>query len=284
MFLPVVVYFFIFHYIPMYGVTLAFKDFNLSEGIMGSPWVGYKHFRDLTRTHSFTRALSNTVIISLLKLVAGFPAPIILALLLNEIRDIRFKKTVQTISYLPHFLSWIILSGIFIQFLSLDGFVNTLLGFFGIEPIYFMADNRWFRSILVITDVWKGVGWGTIVHLATIAGINPELYEAAECDGATRLYKMIHITLPMMGPTIAILLILNLGGILSAGFDQIFNMYNNAVMETADILDTYVYRTGLGSMRFSFATAVGLFKNGIGFFLVLMTNFISKKISGSGIW
>lgn len=285
MFFPAIVYFVVFKYVPMYGVTMAFKDYNMSKGILDSPWVGLKHFEKMMRSELFTRGMANTLIISFQKIIFGFPAPIILALLLNEIKNLRFKKLVQTISYMPHFLSWVVLSGIFAQLLSPStGAVNYVLQLLGIEPIYFLASNDWFRTVLVATDIWAGVGWSTIIYMAAISGISPEYYEAAECDGATRFQKMIWITLPLLAPTIATLFILRVGGILDAGFDQIFNLYNSAVYETGDIIDTYVYRIGLGKMQYSLSTAVGLFKNVIGFMLVIITNFVSKKLSGSGVW
>ena len=285
MFLPAIIYFFVFKYVPMYGIVLAFKDYNISKGIMGSEWVGLEHFEKLMRTSTFTRSVRNTIIISFGKIIFGFPAPIILALFLNEVRNLKFKKVVQTISYMPHFLSWVILAGVFNQFLSPStGVINYLLGLIGIEPIYFTASNDWFRTVIVATSVWQGVGWGTVVYIAAIAGISPEYYEAAECDGATRFQKMFKITLPLLAPTIAVLFILRVGSVLDAGFDQIFNMYSQAVYETGDIIDTYVYRIGLGSMKYDQATAVGLFKNAIGFVLVVITNFVSKKLSGSGVW
>lgn len=285
MILPTILYFIIFHYVPMYGITLAFKQFKISQGIIKSPWVGLKHFNDLFNLPTFKRALTNTIIISLSKLAAGFPMPIILALMLNEVRHLKFKKVIQTISYFPHFLSWVILAGLFIQLLSPStGIINHILQAMGMEKIFFMGSNKHFRSILIITDVWKGMGWGSIIYLAAIAGISVELYEAAICDGASRFQRMLYITLPSILPTITILLILNVGGILSAGFDQILNMYNTAVYESADIIDTYVYRTGLEKMKYSLSTAVGLFKNVIGFVLVIVTNYISKKVTDSGIW
>ena len=242
-------------------------------------------FEELFATHTFVRAFRNTVIISLLRWVFGFPMPIILALMLNELKNLRFKKTMQTISYLPHFLSWIILTGLFTQLLSpTNGPINYIISLLGGKPIYFLADNAWFRSTMVITGIWKEIGWGSIVYLATIAGIDTELYEAAECDGATRWQKMFRITLPLMKPTIVILLIMNCGSILEAGFDQIFNFYNSAVYETGDIIDTYVYRRGIGDMEYSISTAVGLFKNVIGFILVTGTNFIAKRLGEGGIW
>lgn len=287
LFLPVLGYFIIFRYVPMYGITLAFKQYNLGLGILRSPWVGLDNFTVLFASPLFVRAVQNTVIISLQRLVFGFPMPIVLALLLNEVRHAGFKKTVQTISYLPHFLSWIILYGLFQQILSPStGPINhALVGWFGLrEPIFFLGDNRYFRATLIVTDIWKSMGWGSILYLATISGINPSLFEAAIVDGAGRLQRTWYITLPSLVPTIAILLILNVGGILDAGFDQIFNMYNPAVYATSDIIDTYVYRVGIGQMRYSQGTAVGLFKNAIGFVLVVITNKVSQRISGSGVW
>ena len=285
MFIPVIAYYFLFKYAPMYGIVLAFKDYSIRKGILGSPWVGFTVFEELFATHTFVRAFRNTVIISLLRWIFGFPMPIILALMLNELKNLRFKKTMQTISYLPHFLSWIILTGLFTQLLSpTNGPINYIISLLGGKPIYFLADNAWFRSTMVVTGIWKEIGWGSIVYLATIAGIDTELYEAAECDGATRWQKMFRITLPLMKPTIVILLIMNCGSILEAGFDQIFNFYNSAVYETGDIIDTYVYRRGIGDMEYSISTAVGLFKNVIGFILVTGTNFIAKRLGEGGIW
>jgi len=285
MFLPVAVYFIIFRYIPMYGLTMAFKDYKFSLGILGSPWNGFENFERIFAFQTFYRALRNTVVISLLKLVAGFPMPIILAIVLNEVRHLKFKKVVQTVSYLPYFLSWVVLAGVFIQLFSPStGVVNYVLGMFGIEPIYFLGDNAWFRTTMVVTHIWKDIGWGSIIYLAAITGLDLSMYEAAICDGANRFQRIWHITLPCILPTITVLLILNIGHLLDAGFDQIFNLYNSAVYETSDIIDTYVYRIGLNDMRYSIATAVGLFKNVIGFFLVVSTNYISRKISDSGVW
>jgi len=285
MFVPAIIFFFIFAYVPMYGVTLAFKDYSISKGILGSEWVGLKHFKNLMGTSTFLRAFRNTLSISFLKILFGFPTPIILAILLNEVRNQKFKKIIQTISYMPHFLSWIIISGIFIQLLSPStGMINHIIKLLGGEPIYFLGSNEWIRTVFVVTDLWAGVGWGTILYIAAISGFSPEYYEAAECDGATRFQKIFMITLPLLAPVIAITLILRMGSVLSAGFDQVFNLYCAATYEKADIIDTYVYRTGMGSLQYDRATAVGLFKNVVGFFLVLITNFASKKLSGSGIW
>ncbi len=287
MFLPVVVYFIVFKYIPMGGIVIAFKNYKISKGIWGSAWCGLKNFQQAFATLTFTRSVRNTLIISGLKLLFGFPAPILLALMLNEVTHKRYQRVVQTISYLPHFLSWVVLAGLFQQLLSPNnGAVNYLLKkFFGLEEsIFFLGDNAYFRGTLVVTDIWKNVGWSSIIYLATIAGIDPSLYEAASCDGATRLQSTFYITLPMLASTIVVMLILNVGSIMDAGFDQVFNLYNSAVYATGDIIDTYVYRIGIGDMKYSLSTAVGLFKNVIGFILVVGTNWIAKRISGEGIW
>ena len=287
MFLPVVIYFFIFKYIPMGGIVIAFKDFIVTKGIFGSEWVGLENFEKAFRLATFRRSITNTLTISGLKLLFGFPAPIILALMLNEVTHLRFKKTVQTISYLPHFLSWVVLAGMFQQLLSPNnGPVNAVLrDVFGVkESIYFLGSNDYFRGTLVATDLWKNVGWSSILYLATIAGIDPTLYEAATVDGATRWQCTRYITIPSLVSTIVIMLILSVGSIMDAGFDQVFNLYNSAVYKTGDIIDTYVYRYGLGEMKYSFATAVGLFKNVIAFVLVLGTNLVARRISGEGIW
>jgi putative aldouronate transport system permease protein len=287
MFLPVITYFIIFRYVPMYGIQIAFKDFRLGAGITGSEWNGLDNFRFVFAMPTFRRAVSNTIIISLYRLILGFPMPILLALLLNEVRHIRLKRTIQTISYLPHFLTWIVLAGLFMNILHpTTGAVNRILmDVFGMERgIFFLGNAAYFRGTLVVTDIWKGVGWGSILYLAAIAGVDPGLYEAAICDGAKRWHRIWYITLPAMAPTITIMLILNIGGILDGGFDQIFNLYNPAVYSTGDIIDTFAYRYGFEMMRYSFSTAISLFKNGIGFVLVVGTNFIARKISDHGLW
>lgn len=286
MFLPIVIYFFVFKYIPMGGIMMAFKDFKVRLGLFDSPWVGLENFRMLFATNTFGRAVQNTIHISFMRILFGFPVPIILALLLNEVRSKGYKKAVQTVTYLPHFLSWVVLAGLFQQLLSPNnGAVNSILNtLFGMEPIYFLGDNKYFQGTMIVTAIWKGAGWSSIIYLAAISGIDPSLYEAAKCDGAGRFKSMRYITLPCIATTIVVMLIMEVGSILSAGFDQIFNMYNAAVYETGDIIDTYVYRFGIGQMKYSMGTAVELFKNGIGFLMVIGTNWISKRISGNGIW
>ena len=287
MFLPAAITLALFAYAPMYGLTIAFKDFVLLKGISGSPWVGLENFRKLLTAPSFSEVFVNTIKISFLRLIFGFPAPILLALLLNEVGNARFKKVVQTISYLPHFLSWVVLAGIVIQILSpSSGIVNQIIVMFGGNPIYFVADPRYFVPMLIVTGIWKEVGWGTVVYLASITSISPELYEAATIDGAGRFQKMLHITLPALRPVVSIMFILNSGNLINAGFDQIYNLYNPAVYKVADIIDTYVYRRGLLDMKYSFSSAAGFFNNIISFALVLTTNGLVKVISGkeNGIW
>jgi len=285
--LPIIVYYIIFHYIPMYGVTIAFKNYTFSEGILGSKWVGSENFKRLFDSPLFYTIFKNTVNISLQRLVFGFPAPIILAILLNEIYHPKFKKILQTISYLPHFISWVILAGIVKELLApTRGAINGLMALFGREPIHFLAEPAYFVGVLIISGIWQGVGWGTIVYLAAIAGIDMEQFDSAYIDGANRFQIIRHITLPSIKSVVLVLFILNLGGILNSGFDQIFNLYNPMVYSVADVIDTYVYRKGLLNMEYSFSTAVGLFKNVIGFILVILSNLIVKRLSGGeqGIW
>lgn len=285
MLIPGIVWYIIFHYGPLYGILLAFKDFSPRLGILGSPWVGLDHFKFLFfQSPDFMRIFRNTMLISCYHVIFGFPAPIILALLLNELRYSWFKRIAQTISYIPHFFSWVVLSGIIIVMLSpSEGPVNFLLKLMNMEPIYFLADTNYFRSTLVATGIWKEIGWGTIIYLAALSGIDPALYEAAVIDGASRRKQIWYITLPSMMPVITIMFILSLGGILNAGFDQIFNLYNPAVYEVADVIDTYVYRAGILGAQFGLTTAVGLFKNVIGIILVLSTNYVVKKMGQEGV-
>jgi len=285
MFLPAVILLFIFCYAPMGGIIIAFKDYKLSKTIWSSEWVGLSNFIRLFSMPSFLEVLRNTVWISFLKILFGFPAPILLAVLLNELSFRRFKKVAQTISYLPHFLSWVILSGVFLQVLSPSGgLVNNLIVAAGHSPIYFLGDPDYFVGTLVITHVWKEVGWSSVIYLASLTSISPELYEAATVDGASRLQRIWYITLPSLMPTITIMLIMETGSLINAGFDQVFNLYNEAVYKVADIIDTYVYRRGLINMEYSYSVAAGLFKNVVSFALVMLANQIAKWLGGSTIW
>lgn len=285
MLVPVLAYYLVFHYLPMYGVVIAFKDYYVLKGILGSPWVGAAHFRDLFDGAFFLRALRNTVVISALKLAFGFPAPILLALLINEVRDGLFKRTVQTISYLPHFLSWVVLAGIVIETLSPSrGPVNWLIRSLGGESVYFLGEERWFRTVIVVSGIWRQIGWQSIIFLAAMAGINPELYEAATIDGAGRLRKIIRITIPSIMNVIVIMLIFAVGSIINDDFEQIYNLLNANVLAVGDVLSTYTYNEGLVRMNFSFATAVGLFRNVISFSLVIIANQFAKRASEYALW
>lgn len=285
MLLPAVVYYVIFHYYTMYGALIAFKDFKIMKGIIGSPWAGLSHFEYLFSLDKFWQVFNNTLVISLYRLIFGFPLPLIVALLLNEVRFTLFKRTVQTVIYLPHFISWIIMGGLLINMLSIDsGFVNQLLRDLGIQPIGFLTDEGYFRSTLVWSMIWKEFGWNTIVYMAALAAVNPQLYEAAWMDGANRWRRMWHVTLPCIRSTIVILLILRIGSMMQAGFEQIFVLYHPGVYRVADIIDTYVYRIGLTEGRYSMASAVGLFKSVINFGLLLAANWVAGRLGERGVY
>ncbi len=283
--LPGIVFYLVFRYKPMYGILIAFKDYRFRLGIMGSPWVGLDVFKELLGSKDFWEVFRNTVIISSLKLLFGFPAPIILALLLNEVRALSFKRIVQVVSYLPYFISWVVLSGIFFQILSPSaGPVNYVIKALTGRTLYFLGDPGLFRQTIVGLSLWKGVGWGAVIYLAALAGVNPELYEAAWIDGAGRWQRVLHITLPSILPVITILFILSVGSIVEDDFDQIFNLYRPVVYAVGDVLSTYTYRKGLNEMRYSLATAVGIFQNVLAFVLVAVANVGSKRVGEYGIW
>lgn len=285
MILPGVLYFLIFRYVPMYGAIIAFKDYRVLEGFTGSPWVGLKHFRTIFSSPFFYNVLTNTILISTYKLIFGTPAAIVLALLLNEVRISWFKRSVQTITYLPHFLSWVVVFGILLVTLSpSSGLLNKAIVALGGQPINFLADPDWFRTVLVASDIWKELGWGTIIYLAAMAGISPSLYEAAIVDGATRLQRMRYITLPGILPVIVLVTLLRIGNLLSAGFEQVFVLYNPSVYSVADIIDTWVYRQGIQGFQFSLAAAVGLFKGAVGAVMLISAHLISKRTVGVGLW
>lgn len=275
----------LFAYVPMSGVLIAFKDFRMSEGILGSPWNGLDNFRRLFMGGDFMLALRNTLTISLLRLSLGFFAPVVLALLLNEVRLQGYRRGIQTLTYMPHFISWVILGGIFLMLFSVDGPVNTLVKSLGGQAIPFLTDDVWFIVLLIGSAIWQSVGYGSIIYLAALSGIDPQLYEAAVMDGAGRWKQTVHITLPCLVPTMITLFILALGGILNAGFDQIFNLYSVPVYDVSDILDTYVLRR-LISLDYGLATAAGLFKSLVGMTLVIGTNAVAKAMSKGeqGVW
>lgn len=282
---PGLLYFFLFHYIPMGGLIIAFKDFTLADGILRSPWNGWENFHRLFTGGEFPRVLANTLAISGLRLIAGFIAPLALALLLNEIRCGPYRRLVQTLTYLPYFLSWVILGGIFIMLFSYHGPLNALAVSLGGKPIEFLTRPGWFLFVLIATGVWQSAGYGAVIYLAALSGIDPGLYEAATVDGAGRWKQLWHITLPCLVPTMTVLLILSLGGILNAGFDQIYNMQNAMVRASTDIIDTYVLRR-MTSLDFSLATAAGLFKSAVGLVLVVAANAgVRRATHGEqGIW
>ena len=283
--IPAVAWFLVFEYFPMYGVVVAFKNYRLLDGIVRSPWVGLIHFQKLFNSSQFATIFRNTLLISFYKLIFGFPAPILLALLLNEVRLFTFKRVVQTISYLPHFISWVVLAGVLRNVLSpTHGIANFMLVGLGFEPVNFLITPRLFRGIIVVGNIWKEVGWGSIIYLAAISGIDSQLYEAAVIDGAGRLRQAVSITIPSIIPVIVILLILRIGHMMSAGFEEIFNLYNPVVYRVGDIIDTYVYRVGLEQFDYSYSTAIGLFKNVIGLTLLLGTNAVVRRVSDHGIW
>ncbi len=288
--IPSIVVLLIFKYEPMYGVIIAFKNFKIKLGITGSPWYDpfWGVFAKAFGKPAFWQAFQNTVILGIMNFVIGFPMPIILALLLNELRNERYKKVVQTFSYLPHFISWVTLSGLFIQLLSPStGPLAALARACGMTPYYFMGEVSTFRWVLVVTNIWKSVGWGSIIYLAALSAVDQEMYEAALIDGASRFQRVWYITLPSILPTVTVMLILRSGSILSDNFDQVYNMMNSAVYRVSNVLGVYTYDLGLKNMTNSSlaeATAVGLFRNVISLALVLITNGISKKISDNGIW
>jgi putative aldouronate transport system permease protein len=277
---------FVFNYIPMYGIIIAFKDYDIIRTIAESPWVGLKHFRDVLEDDELPRILRNTLGISLIRLAVGFPLPILFALLLNELRSLRLKKAVQTISYLPHFLSWVILGGILATWLSDVGLVNKLLIALGIldEPIWFLAEPSWFWTIVITSDIWKELGWSAIIYLAAITSVSPELYEAATIDGANRFQKMRYVTIPGISGTITILFILAVSGVLNSNFDQILVLRNSLNESASNVIDVYVYHVGLLSGRYSYATAFGLLKSIVALILLLTANKITKRINGTGLF
>ncbi len=282
---PGIIWYIIYKYLPMYGLIIAFKDFNFARGIMDSPWVGLKYFEFLLSFPDFFNILRNTLLINFYNLVFAFPIPIILALLLNELTSMRLKRSLQTVFYFPHFLSWVVFGGIIIQLLGPnEGLVNSIIKLFGGDPIYFMANPKYFRTIVVVSGILKDAGWGAIVYLAALTSIDVEQYEAATVDGANRLQKLFYITLPGIMNTVIIMFILKIGYLLDVAFEQIYILYNPMVYEVGDVLSTYIYRVGLQGMKFSLTTAIGLFQSLIGLGLVLFTNKMAKKYSEVSLW
>ena len=279
MFLPCAVYYFIFDYIPMGGLMIAFKDYSIQDGILGSPWVGFQHFEMLFGGIEFLMVIKNTLLISIIKIILGFLAPVIFAVLLNEIRIGFLTKGFQSLSLLPYLFSWVILASIFRLIFSNSGPANEIIAWIGVDkPINWLSDDFWFIVVIIATDIWKGIGIGAIIYMASIAAIPIELYKAAKIDGANRFQQIFYITLPQLKPTMITLLILSMGSFLSAGFDQIYNMYNPLVYDVADIIDTYVLRM-LTNLNFEIATAAGMFKSVVAVILIMISNAISKRLT-----
>ena len=285
MVIPVVLFYLIFMYIPMFGTIIAFKDYAPSFGILQSKWVGLANFNSFFKSMYFVRVLKNTVIISLLNMLINFPAPIILALLFNEVKNKHFKKTVQTISYFPHFISMVVLCGMIRSFLLSDGMITNIMHtLFGTEKMSLLQEPKYFRIIYALSSTWQNIGWDSIIYLAAIGGIDPQLYEACHVDGGNRFHCLRHITLPGLVPTILVLLILRIGNILSVGYEKIILLYNPATYETADVISTYVYRKGLQEFNWSYSTAVGLFNSVINFTFLIAANTISRKVTDTSLW
>ena len=282
--LPVLAYYILFHYAPMYGASIAFKHYIPSRGIQASAWVGLKHFDSFFHSYYFERLIRNTLLISLYSIAFGFPAPILLALLLNEVKSSWYKRTVQTITYLPHFLSMTVICGMILNFFASSGAVNSILTALGGEKRAFLLDPGYFRSIYIGSDIWQGVGWGSIVYLAALSGIDPALYEAARIDGANRFHQAVHITIPGILPTIVVLFILRVGSMMNVGHEKIILLYNDQIMETSDVISTFVYRKGLLDANYSYSAAVGLFNSAINFGLVVLTNALSRAVKQTTLW
>ncbi|MBP1994738.1 ABC transporter permease [Paenibacillus eucommiae] len=286
--LPGILYFLIFYYVPMFGIVIAFQDYSPFQGVRGiftSEWVGFQHFQNFFTSFSFTQVMTNTLLLGMYTIIFGFPAPILLALLLNEVVHGKFKKWVQTISYLPHFLSMVVVVGILNLLLSSDGgIINEVVKLFGNEPITFMGEEKYYRSIIILTQIWQQIGWESIIFLAAIVSINTDQYEAAIIDGASKFRQIWHITLPGILPVIMIMFILRMGTILNGNYELILLTYSPSTIDVADIIDTFVYREGLVQMNFSYSTAVGFFKSVFSAALLLGTNYMAKRAGQNGIW
>ena len=282
--LPSLVYLAIFNYAPLYGIQIAFKNFRAIDGIWGSQWVGFQHFQTFFESYHFWTLLSNTIILSLYSLVAGFPIPIALALLLNYMKNVRYKKLVQTVTYAPHFISTVVFVGMIFTFMSTDGIVNRLIGLLGASPIGFMTNPKYFRHIYVWSGVLQGMGWSSIIYISTLASVSPELHEAAIVDGATKLQRIWNIDLPSILPTAVILLILNAGSILNVGFEKTFLMQNPVNVDYSEIISTYVYKVGIQGAQYSYSTAIGLFNNIVNFIVVILVNNTARRLNGTSLW
>lgn len=284
MVLPVILFYILFHYKPMYGAIIAFQDYNPRQGVTGSEWVGFDQFIRFFTSPYFGRLVKNTLLLSVYGIIYGFPAPIILALLLNELRARRFKKTVQTITYLPHFISLVVVTGIIKDFTQSTGLINDIIVMFGGERSSLIQNPALYRTIYIVSDIWQGIGWGSIIYLSALSGVDQQLYEAASIDGAGRWKQLIHVTLPGIAPTIVIMLIMRMGQLLGTGYEKTILLYNEATYETADVIASYIYRVGILERNWSYSTAIGLFNSVINLALLIATNKISRRVSETSLW
>ena len=283
MILPVL-YYAIFCYGPMYGVLISFKDYKIAKGVWGSPWVGFKWFEKFLTDPYFWKLVRNTLLLNIYGLIFGFPIPIILALMLNEVTHTKFKRVIQTVSYLPHFISTVVVCGMLTNFLSLDGLINQILAFFGLEKVLFLMEPKYFRTICTASGIWQSCGWTSIIYLASLTAVDQEIVEAAMIDGANRWQRICHVTLPAIVPTISTMLIMQVGKLMTLGYEKIILLYNGSTYETADTIATYVYRRGILNADYSYSTAVGLFQSVVSVILLVLANRLSKKISETGLW
>lgn len=284
MILPALAYFIFFHYIPMYGAQIVFRKYSPGLGIWGSPWVGFDNFIRFFTSHQFVRLLKNTVVLSGLDILFGFPVPVILALLLNEVRQSAFKRTVQTVTYIPHFISMVVICGLIVDFSLSTGLFNKITGLLGMAPVSFLSDSRYFRGIYIGSNIWQEAGWNSIIYLAALSSVDTELYDAASVDGAGRLRQTWNITLPGIAPTIIIMLILRVGRVMEVGFEKILLLYSPAIYDVADVISTYVYRIGILQADYSYSTAIGLFNSVINCILLLTVNRISRRVTDTSLW
>jgi len=284
MVLPALIFYFIFAYKPMYGAIIAFKDFSPTLGIEDSPWVGLKHIKEFFDSFYFGRTIRNTIVISLASLFIGFPMPIIFALLLNELRGKKFAKCVQTVSYVPHFISIVVVCGMIKQFTLDSGLINDIIAFFGGKRVSMLNDPDYFVPIYTLSNIWQGMGWQSIIYLAALTSVDPSLYEAAEVDGASRLRQVFTVTLPAIAPTIVTMFLLKIGNVLNVGYEKIILLYNPATYETADVVSSYVYRQGLQQFNWSYSAAIGLFNSAINLVLLVAANYVSKKVADTSLW
>lgn len=282
--IPVILFYILFHYKPMYGAVIAFQDYNPRLGVSGSDWVGLDQFLRFFASPYFGRLLKNTLLLSVYGIIFGFPAPIILALLLNELKVRKFKKTVQTITYLPHFISLVVVTGIIKDFTQSTGLINDIIVTLGGVRTSLIQNPALYRTIYIVSDIWQGIGWGSIIYLSALSGVDQQLYEAASIDGAGRWKQLLHVTLPGITPTIVIMLIMRMGQLLGTGYEKTILLYNEATYETADVIASYIYRVGILERNWSYSTAIGLFNSGINLVLLIITNMISKRVSETSLW